>query len=83
MEKKYKFVEPTPEEQKAFNDDLSDLAKKYSFNLEIVPQFKANQETKAYEVTGILLLQKIVEDTEPTVSPLSEEMTANEPGKEA
>ncbi len=58
---KHKFVVPTPEEEKAFNEDLVALAKKHSFMLELVPQFKPNQETKAYEITCMLLLQKIVE----------------------
>ena len=66
MDKKYKLVPPSSEEEKAFNTDLIELAKKYSFNLEIVPQFKPNVENRSYEVVAMLLLQKIVEDTSET-----------------
>lgn len=63
-EKKYKFVVPSEEEKEAFNKDFEALAKKHSFHVEIVPQFKPNTETQAYEITGVLLLQKVVEDAE-------------------
>jgi hypothetical protein len=65
--KKYKFIAPSPEEEKAFKEDLELLVKKHSFSIEIIPQFKPNTETKAYEITGLLLLQKIVEDVEVVV----------------
>ncbi len=63
-EKKYKNVVPTKEEETKFNKELNELAKKYSFNIGIVPQFLQNKDTGAFEVSGILFLQKVVEDTE-------------------
>lgn len=67
MEKKYKNVVPTPEEERAFNEDLDALCKKHSLNIQIVPQFKANVENKAYEITGVLFLQKVVEEVEAEI----------------
>ena len=71
MEKKYKLVEPAIEEMEAFNKDLQEISKKHSMQIDIVPQFKPNQDTKAFEVVGMLLLQKVVEDTEEgIISPI-------------
>lgn len=86
MEKKYKNIVPTVEEEKAFQADFNELAKKHSFHIELVPQFKGNKDSQAYEIVCMMLLQKVVEDTEEGVvsdNPEVNPAIKNEPAKEA
>jgi len=61
MDKQYKLVEPSQEEVSNFNEELELLLEKHSFQLGVVPQFQPNDVTKAFEVKGVILVQKKVE----------------------
>lgn len=83
MDKKFKLEAVSELEQKEFNDGLMELANKYNIVMSIIPQFKPNPATEAFEVTGMLLIQKKVEVTEEVkepeiISPLSEELQKDE-----
>lgn len=84
VKSKFENRAPSPEEEKAFMEDLQVLTKKHSMYMEAVPQFTRGNEKSAdgkplpFTITSVLFLQKVKEIveaekvTEPTPSPYNE-----------
>lgn len=63
-DKKFKFVDPTKEEEDAFMNDFKELAVKHGLYVEAIPQFVRGEgeNSKNFEVRSTIFLQKSVED---------------------